>query len=74
MNLRKTCPDIPDSWRGNVADTCRVLGDGKPISDHTLRKYARLGKARGGIGWKLSKSGKMTFSGKEVKRFWHTYS
>lgn len=74
MNLRKTCPDIPDTWKGNVADTCRVLGDGKPISRHTLRKYATLGKAHGGIDYKPSKNGKMMFIGKEVKRFWHSYT
>lgn len=73
MNLTKTCPDIPDSWKGNTADTCRVLGDGKPLSGNTLRKYARLGRRGGGLDWKPSKGGKMMFSGKEVKRFWHSY-
>lgn len=76
MNLAKTCPDIPDNWRGNIADTCRVLGGEKPLSRDTLKKYALLGRREGGIDWKPKrglKSG-MTFSGKEVKRFWMNYS
>lgn len=73
MNLRKTCPDIPDNWKGNIADTCRVLGGEKPMSNNWLRSKARLGKRNGGIDWMPSKSGKMMFSGKEVKRFWREY-
>lgn len=73
MNLTKICPDIPDSWKGNLADTCRVLGDDKPISANTLRKYAMLGKRCGGIDWRPAKSGKMVFTGKEVKRFWREF-
>ncbi len=73
MNLSNVCPDIPDNWRGGVAATCRVLGGAKPISDETLRKYARLGRRLGGIDWKVSKSGRMMFYGAEIKRFWRTF-
>lgn len=73
MNLANVCPDIPDNWRGGVIDTCKILGGEKPISKTTLLKYARLGRRCGGIEWKPSKSGKMFFTGKEVKRFWHSF-
>lgn len=73
MNLAKVCPDIPDSWRGGVSATCKVLGGEKPISDDTLRKYARLGRRNGGLDWKPSKSGRMIFVGKEIKRFWQSF-
>lgn len=73
MNLSKTCPEIPDNWKGNIADTCRVLGGEKPISDDTLRKYAKMGKRHGGIDFGVSKRGKMVFTGKEIKRFWNEF-
>lgn len=72
MNIRNTCPDIPDNWKGNIAETCRILGNGKPISADTLRKYARKGRRNGGLEYTLSASGKMIFHGKEVKRFWRS--
>lgn len=76
MNLTKTCPDIPDNWRGNITDTCKVLGDNKPLDRGTLKKYAMLGKRHGGIDWRPKLGGKqgMIFTGKEIKRFWHSYS
>lgn len=65
-----TCPDIPDSWRGNRAETSRVLG----IDPKTLDNKALLGKRYGGIDWKPNKSGRgKTFTGKEIKRFWLAY-
>lgn len=74
MNLRKICPDIPDNWKGSITDSCRVLAeDGKRLSADTLRKYARLGKRNGGLDWKPSKSGKMMFTGKEIKRLRREY-
>ena len=73
MNLRNTCPDIPDDWRGGIMAACRILGDEKPVSDDWLRKKARLGRRCGGIDWKPSKTGKMVFYGKEIKRFWREY-
>lgn len=67
MNLVNVCPDIPDSWKGSVSATARILG----ISRDTLYKYAALGKRGGGIDWTVSRSnGRKMFSGKEVKRFW----
>ena len=69
MNLVNVCPDIPDNWRGGIAATAKLLG----LSDDTVRKYARLGRRGGGIDWKPSKSGKMMFSGKEIKRFWNEF-
>lgn len=73
MNLRKTSPDIPDDWKGNIADTCRVLGGDKPVTEDFLRKWARIGRRGGGIDWMPSRSGKMMFLGKEVKRFWREH-
>lgn len=73
MNLRDTCPDIPDNWRGGVSATCRVLGGDRPLSANTLRKWARLGRRGGGIDWRPSGRGSMIFSGKEVKRFWREH-
>lgn len=71
-NFSKTRPDIPDDWVGNMADTCKVLGNGnKPISKGTLMKYAALGRRYGGIDWKPGKRGKL-FIGREIKRFWAT--
>lgn len=69
MNLVKTCPDIPDNWKGGISDTAKVLG----ISPDTLRKYADLGKYNGGIDWRPTKAGRRVFIGKEIKRFWHDY-
>lgn len=74
MNLTNVCPDIPDNWKGSITDTCRILGGDKPLSDNTLRKYAKLGKQQGGIDWRPSKTGKMIFSGREVKRFWNEFA
>ena len=61
------CPKVSDSWRGGVSETCRLLG----ISANTLRKYAQLGRKNGGIEWHPNRAGRMRFSGKEIKRFWH---
>lgn len=71
MNLRKTCPDIPDNWKGGIADVCRILGeDGKPISRHTVERYIALGRFGGGIDAKIGARGRKQISGKEVKRLW----
>ena len=69
MNLVNVCPDIPDNWRGGITATARLLG----LSDDTVRKYARLGRRNRGLDWKPSRSGKMIFSGKEIKRFWNEF-
>ncbi len=62
MNLVKTCPDIPDNWKGGMSDACRLLG----ISWKTLDRYAKLGK----IKCVKSASGRRQFTGREIKRFW----
>ncbi len=64
MNLRKTCPDIPDDWKGSITDACRILGDGKPISDKTLRK--RLGS----INPVRGTNGRLQITGRQVKLIW----
>lgn len=70
MSLVNICPDIPDDWRGNRADTARVLG----IDPKTLDTKAILGKRNGGIDWHPNKSGRgKIFTGKEIKRFWREY-
>ncbi len=68
MNLVKTCPDIPDDWKGGMSDTCKLLG----ISWKTLDKYAKLDNRRGGIRWK-PRNGRRLFSGREIKRFWNDF-
>lgn len=78
MNLRNECPQVSDSWRGGVLDTCRVLGEeGRPLNPKTLAKYVKLGRANGGLDCVKSRSGstkrKMVFTGKEIKRFWRSY-
>lgn len=72
MNLVHICPDIPDNWRGGIMATSKILG----LSDDTIRAYAKLGKRNGGIDWKPKPNKKqgMIFTGKEIKRFWHSYS
>lgn len=71
MNWSLTMPDIPDDWKGGIVDTCKVLGQpGKPISKVTLRRYVALGRKAGGIGFKVSVSGRKVFTGYEIKRFW----
>lgn len=69
MNLVNMCPDIPDSWKGGMSATAKVLG----INRDTLRKYAGFGKYGGGIDWKTSKNGRKQFSGREIKRFWREF-
>lgn len=73
MNLRNTCPEIPDDWKGGIADTCRVLGGEKPVTEDFLRKWARIGRRGGGIDWLPTKKGRMSFCGKEIKRFWREF-
>lgn len=68
MNLVKVCPDIPDDWRGCLADVAREIG----LDRDTIDKYAKLGRRNGGIDWIPGKRGKI-FTGKEVKRFWREY-
>ena len=72
LNLVKTCPDIPDNWRGGIGATAEILG----LDRSTVRKYAKLGKRNGGIDSKPKPNGKlgMIFYGREIKRFWHLFS
>lgn len=70
MNLRKTCPDIPDDWKGSIADVCRMLGDEKPISRRTVQKYIKLGRRNGGINAKQGTNGRLQITGREAKRLW----
>lgn len=64
MNLRKTCPDIPDGWKGSITDACRILGDGKPISDKTVRKRLSIIKPVRGTNRRIQ------LTGKDVKLLW----
>ncbi len=66
MNLVNTCPDIPDSWRGGITETSRILG----LHRNTISRLALLGRRYGGLDWKTSKSGRKLFTGKEIKRYW----
>lgn len=73
MNLTDICPNIPDDWKGGVAATARILGGDKPLSRTTIMKYASLGKHGGGLDRVMSKSGRVLFLGKEIKRFWREF-
>lgn len=66
MNLRKTCPDIPDTWRGGVSQVAIVLGEDRPVSRDTVRKYIRSSgiKPVAGLG------NRAKYSGKDVKYLW----
>lgn len=64
MNLRNTCPDIPDDWKGSITDACRILGERKPISDKTFRK--RLGNIKTVRG----ANGRLQITGRQVKLIW----
>lgn len=66
MNLRKTCPDIPDDWKGSMADTCRILGENKPISPKTVRKYIE----RRGLEIQRGSNGRPQITGSQVKLIW----
>lgn len=66
MNLRNTCPDIPDDWKGSVTDVCRLLGDEKPISPKTVWKYIRCG----GVEPQRCANGRIRITGKQVKSLW----
>lgn len=70
MNLRKTCPAIPDDWKGGITDVCRILGDEKPLNWRTVQKYIRLGSGCGGIDARPGANGRLQISGKEAKRLW----
>ncbi len=63
MNLVKTCPDIPDDWKGGMSDVCKLLG----IAWKTLDRYVKLGK----VNVTADAKGYRKFSGKEVKRLFH---
>ena len=63
------CPNIPDDWRGTIAEASKILG----LHRDTIRKYADVGRQAGGLDWKPSKKGRKTFTGKEIKRFWREY-
>lgn len=70
MNFSQTCPSIPDNWRGNITEACKVLGGEKPISRTTLEKYMRIPYRLGGIQWYTTRKGRKMFTGKDIKRFW----
>ena len=57
MNLRKTCPDIPDDWKGGITDVARILGGDRPLSRQTVMRYIRLGHKNGGMKATLNASG-----------------
>lgn len=66
MNLRKTKPDISDDWKGGITDVCRILGDERPLSSKTVRKYIRLA----GVKPQIGTNGRMLLTGKDVKHLW----
>lgn len=66
MNLRKTCPEIPDDWKGGMTDVCRILGDSKPISPKTIKRWIELGLIRPERG----SNNRLRFTGAEVKHLW----
>lgn len=66
MNLRNTCPDIPDNWKGSITDACRLLGDEKPLSSHTIYRYISLGV----IKPKKGMNGRLKITGVQLKRLW----
>lgn len=73
MNWITTMPDIPDTWKGGMTEACKVLGKpGRPINLKTLARYCSLGVRYGGIDYKMGRSGRKFFTGKEIKRFWLT--
>lgn len=67
MNLRNTCPDIPDSWKGGISDVARILGGDRPVSRQTVKKYIQLGKLKARVG--VNK--RLVITGKEVKHLWN---
>lgn len=69
MNIVNTCPEIPDNWKGGVGKVSEVLG----LSTETIRRAAAKGSRNGGLDWIPGKNGRKQFTGKEVKRFWHSY-
>lgn len=68
MNLRKTCPDIPDDWKGGMSDVCRILGESKPISPKTIKRRIELGLVKP----ERDSNNRPRFTGAEVKRLWAT--
>lgn len=69
MKLVKTCPDIPDDWKGGVTEVASLLG----MSRTTLLDKCSKKKRDGGIVWGTGRGGRKVFTGKEVKRFWKSY-
>lgn len=66
MNLRHTCPDIPDDWMGNITDAARELGEpGKPISRLTVYRNA----VRVLDDWP-GHDRRLKLTGKQVKKLW----
>lgn len=70
MNLRKTCPDIPDDWKGSITDVCRVLGDERPLSPKTVRKHILQLRQRAKGNVNVAANGRLQISGAEVKQLW----
>lgn len=68
MNLRNTCPDIPDDWKGGISETSRLLG----IDRKTVRKYTLRLRARCMVNAAPdSAAGRIRISGAEAKMIWH---
>lgn len=70
MNLRKTCPDIPDSWKGGITEVAKLLGEDKPISQTTVQKYTQLGCNIGLFNISKGLNGRVQYSGVTVKALW----
>lgn len=69
MNLRNTPPDLPDRWRGNVSDCCRVLGrEGKPVDRKTFRSWTE--RMRTPSHW--SGRGREVWTGRDINRLWYS--
>lgn len=63
MTLVDERPDVKDSAKYSVAETCRLLG----IHRNTLKKYTDAGFIRAGVG---KASGRKYYLGSEIIRFW----
>lgn len=66
MNLRNTCPDIADDWKGGMSAVCKILGESKPISPKTVKRRIELGLIHPERGL----NNKLRFTGADVKRLW----
>lgn len=71
MNLRKTCPDIPDTWKGGITEVAKLLGEEKPISQTTVIKYTQLGCSFGLFSISKGLNGRVQYTGVAVKTLWN---